>query len=35
MHEIGINVTGLNPHHGTTRNPYNDAYHTGGSSRLN
>ena len=32
MHEIGINVTGLNPHHGTTRNPYNDAYHTGGSS---
>jgi hypothetical protein len=23
MHEIGINVTGLNPHHGTTRNPYN------------
>jgi Asp-tRNA(Asn)/Glu-tRNA(Gln) amidotransferase A subunit family amidase len=32
MHEIGINVTGLNPHHGTTRNPYNDAFHTGGSS---
>ncbi|HVT37903.1 MAG TPA: amidase [Gemmatimonadaceae bacterium] len=32
MHEIGINITGLNPHHGTTRNPYNDAYHTGGSS---
>ena len=32
MHEIGINVTGLNPHHGTTRNPYDDAYHTGASS---
>ena len=32
MHEIGINVTGLNPHHGTTRNPYDDRYHTGGSS---
>ncbi|PIZ26200.1 MAG: amidase, partial [Chloroflexi bacterium CG_4_10_14_0_8_um_filter_57_5] len=22
MHEIGIGVTGLNPHHGTPRNPY-------------
>ncbi|MBK7450855.1 MAG: amidase [Anaerolineales bacterium] len=33
MHEIGINVTGLNPHHGTTRNPYNPAHFTGGSSR--
>ena len=32
MHEIGINVTGLNPHHGTTRNPYNTAHYTGGSS---
>ena len=32
MHEIGINVTGLNPHHGTTRNPYNDGFHTGASS---
>lgn len=32
MHEIGINVTGLNPHWGTTRNPYNDRYHTGASS---
>jgi Asp-tRNA(Asn)/Glu-tRNA(Gln) amidotransferase A subunit family amidase len=32
MHEIGINVTGLNPHHGTTRNPYNTAHFTGGSS---
>lgn len=32
MHEIGINVTGLNPHYGTPRNPYDDAFHTGGSS---
>jgi Asp-tRNA(Asn)/Glu-tRNA(Gln) amidotransferase A subunit family amidase len=32
MHEIGINVTGLNPHHGTTRNPYNPNHFTGGSS---
>jgi len=32
MHEIGINVTGLNPHHGTTRNPYNQDHYTGGSS---
>jgi Asp-tRNA(Asn)/Glu-tRNA(Gln) amidotransferase A subunit family amidase len=32
MHEIGIGVTGLNPHHGTTRNPYNPAHYTGGSS---
>lgn len=32
MHELGINVTGLNPHHGTPRNPYNDFHHTGGSS---
>jgi len=32
MHEIGINVTGLNSHHGTTRNPYDHDYHTGGSS---
>ena len=32
MHEIGINVTGLNPHHGTTRNPYNTEHYTGGSS---
>ncbi len=32
MHEIGINVTGLNPHHGTTRNPYNTGHYTGGSS---
>lgn len=32
MHEIGIGVTGLNPHHGTVRNPYNPAHYTGGSS---
>lgn len=32
MHEIGINVFGLNPHHGTTRNPYNANHFTGGSS---
>jgi Asp-tRNA(Asn)/Glu-tRNA(Gln) amidotransferase A subunit family amidase len=32
MHEIGINVTGLNPHHGTARNPYNVSHYTGGSS---
>jgi Asp-tRNA(Asn)/Glu-tRNA(Gln) amidotransferase A subunit family amidase len=32
MHEIGIGVTGLNPHHGTTRNPYNTGHYTGGSS---
>lgn len=32
MHEIGINVFGLNPHHGTTRNPYNTGHFTGGSS---
>jgi Asp-tRNA(Asn)/Glu-tRNA(Gln) amidotransferase A subunit family amidase len=32
MHEIGINVFGLNPIHGTTRNPYNPYHFTGGSS---
>jgi Asp-tRNA(Asn)/Glu-tRNA(Gln) amidotransferase A subunit family amidase len=32
MHEIGIGVTGLNPHHGTARNPYNPDHFTGGSS---
>ena len=32
MHEIGIGVTGLNPHFGTVRNPYNIQHHTGGSS---
>jgi len=32
MHEIGINVFGLNPNHGTTRNPYHTGHFTGGSS---
>ena len=32
MHEIGIGVTGQNPHHGTPRNPYQPAHYTGGSS---
>jgi Asp-tRNA(Asn)/Glu-tRNA(Gln) amidotransferase A subunit family amidase len=32
MHEIGIGVTGLNPHHGAVRNPYDPARFTGGSS---
>ncbi|MEE2755027.1 MAG: amidase [Myxococcota bacterium] len=32
MHEIGIGVTGINPHHGTARNPYDRQRLTGGSS---
>jgi len=32
MHEIGIGVTGLNPHHGVARNPYAPGHYTGGSS---
>ena len=32
MHEIGIGVTGLNPIHGTPRNPYAPGHCTGGSS---
>jgi Asp-tRNA(Asn)/Glu-tRNA(Gln) amidotransferase A subunit family amidase len=32
MHEIGIGVTGFNPHHGTPRNPYHAGHYTGGSS---
>ncbi|MGD0674495.1 MAG: amidase [Polyangiaceae bacterium] len=32
MHEIGIDVTGFNPHHGTPRNPYDPRCYTGGSS---
>jgi Asp-tRNA(Asn)/Glu-tRNA(Gln) amidotransferase A subunit family amidase len=32
MHEIGIGVTGQNPHHGTVRNPFHPGHHTGGSS---
>ena len=32
MHEMGMGVTGINPHNGTVRNPYNDKHVTGGSS---
>ncbi|MCD6498164.1 MAG: amidase [Deltaproteobacteria bacterium] len=32
MHEVGIGVTGINPHHGPARNPYDLARITGGSS---
>ena len=32
MHEIGIGVTGLNPHLGTPRNPYAPDHFSGGSS---
>ncbi|MCA9524438.1 MAG: amidase [Myxococcales bacterium] len=32
MHEIGMGVTGLNPHHGPARNPYLPSRATGGSS---
>ena len=32
MHEIGIGVTGVNPHHGAVRNPYDLKRATGGSS---
>lgn len=32
MHEIGIGVTGLNPHFGVVRNPHNHRNYTGGSS---
>jgi len=32
MHEIGINPDGLNVNFGSTRNPYNPKYDTGGSS---
>jgi Asp-tRNA(Asn)/Glu-tRNA(Gln) amidotransferase A subunit family amidase len=32
MHEIGMGVTGLNPHHGACRNPYDPRCVTGGSS---
>lgn len=32
MHEIGIGVTGGNPHFGVCRNPYDPLHHTGGSS---
>jgi Asp-tRNA(Asn)/Glu-tRNA(Gln) amidotransferase A subunit family amidase len=32
MHEIGINPTGFNAHHGQARNPHDPARDTGGSS---
>lgn len=32
MHEIGIGVTGINPHFGPVRNPYDPQRFTGGSS---
>ncbi|HUU03300.1 MAG TPA: amidase [Myxococcota bacterium] len=32
MHEIGLGVTGVNPHHGAARNPYDPARMTSGSS---
>ena len=32
MHELGLGVTGVNPHHGTPRNPHDTARMTGGSS---
>ncbi len=32
MQELGMGVTGLNPHHGVTRNPYNPGHYSGGSS---
>ena len=32
MVEIGIGVTGMNPHHGPARNPHNPSHMTGGSS---
>lgn len=32
MHELGLGVTGINPHHGAARNPYDPARATGGSS---
>ena len=32
MHEAGMGVTGINPHHGTPRNPHDSSRITGGSS---
>jgi Asp-tRNA(Asn)/Glu-tRNA(Gln) amidotransferase A subunit family amidase len=32
MHEIGLGATGINPHHGSARNPYDPQRVTGGSS---
>ena len=32
MHELGMGVTGFNPHHGSARNPYDPERYPGGSS---
>lgn len=32
MHELGIGTSGINPHYGATRNPYDDGRISGGSS---
>ncbi|KAF0888458.1 hypothetical protein E2562_014267 [Oryza meyeriana var. granulata] len=32
MHELGAGTSGINPHHGSTRNPYNAGRVSGGSS---
>ncbi|WVZ88555.1 hypothetical protein U9M48_035063 [Paspalum notatum var. saurae] len=32
MHELGAGTSGINPHHGSTRNPYNTSKIAGGSS---
>ncbi|KAG0520227.1 hypothetical protein BDA96_08G055500 [Sorghum bicolor] len=32
MHELGAGTSGINPHHGSTRNPYNASKVAGGSS---
>ncbi|NUN15861.1 MAG: amidase [Myxococcales bacterium] len=32
MHELGVGVTGINPHHGPARNPYDPSRCSGGSS---
>ncbi|KAM3311860.1 hypothetical protein ACQJBY_032081 [Aegilops geniculata] len=32
MHELGAGTSGINPHHGSTRNPYHTARVSGGSS---
>jgi Asp-tRNA(Asn)/Glu-tRNA(Gln) amidotransferase A subunit family amidase len=32
MHEAGMGITGINPHHGTPRNPHDPTRVTGGSS---
>ncbi len=32
MHEVGLGVTGINPHHGSARNPHDPGHVTGGSS---